>query len=152
MENLEKIKLFYTAFQQKDAETMVSFYADKVVFEDPAFGKLIGEDAKNMWRMLCTSGSDSEISYKNIVSTGDTITAHWEANYTFSQTGKTIHNVVEATFKFENGKIVSHRDSFNLKKWATQAMGLKGRILGGTNFFKRKLQAQTNKLLSKYSN
>ena len=47
------IKDFYQAFAALDAETMASCYHKDILFEDPAFGVLKGEKAKNMWRMLC---------------------------------------------------------------------------------------------------
>lgn len=46
------IHQFFTAFKNLDAETMVSLYQDDIMFEDPAFGVLKGEEAKAMWRML----------------------------------------------------------------------------------------------------
>jgi ketosteroid isomerase-like protein len=146
------IEEFYTAFKNQDAETMATCYHDDVIFEDPAFGVLRGERARNMWRMLINSqkGKDFKVSFSDITYKEDTGTAHWEGRYTFSQTGRKVHNKIDATFEFKDGKIIKHKDLFNLHKWASQAMGLKGTLLGGTGFFKNKLQSQTNKLLDKY--
>ena len=55
MEPQDLIEKFYSAFARLDEETMVECYSDQVKFEDPAFGVLKGERAKNMWRMLCKS-------------------------------------------------------------------------------------------------
>ena len=44
------IETFYTAFQNRDAETMISCYHNDIVFCDPAFGELKGDDAKAMWK------------------------------------------------------------------------------------------------------
>lgn len=146
------IEKFYTAFKNLDAETMATCYHDDVIFEDPAFGILRGERARNMWRMLINSqkGKDFKVSFSNITYKEDTGTAHWEAHYIFSQTGGKVHNKIDATFEFKDGKIIKHKDVFNLHKWASRAMGLKGTLLGGTGFFKKKLQAQTNRLLDKF--
>ena len=46
------IESFYTAFKNNDKERMVSHYHPDAEFQDPAFGKLRGEQIKNMWRML----------------------------------------------------------------------------------------------------
>ena len=146
------LQKFYSAFEKLDAETMVSCYAENVVFEDPAFGVLNGVHAKNMWRMLCESqkGKDFRIEFSNLVADEKTGFAHWEAFYIFSQTGRKVHNKIDAYFEFENGLIVTHKDDFNLHAWAKQALGFKGFLLGGTNYFKGKLQLQTNRLLKKY--
>jgi len=42
------IEKFYTAFQNKDAEIMISCYHDDIIFCDPAFGEINGDDAKAM--------------------------------------------------------------------------------------------------------
>ncbi|MEO7049774.1 MAG: nuclear transport factor 2 family protein [Ferruginibacter sp.] len=144
------IEKFYTAFQIADAETMVSCYHNDVVFCDPVFGELKGDDAKAMWRMLCTNAKDLKIEFGDINASLKKGSAHWEAWYSFSKTGRKVHNIVEAEFEFKDSKIVKHIDSFNLHKWASQAFGLKGWLLGGTKFFADKTHAQTQQTLLKY--
>lgn len=131
---------------------MAQCYHSDIVFEDPAFGKLRGERAKNMWRMLCTAmdKNKDQITFVNVICETDTCSATWEAHYTFSKTGKRVHNCITATFEFKDGLIIKHTDTFNLHRWAKQALGFKGFMLGATNFFKKKLQRQTNKLLDKF--
>jgi len=150
--NEKLIANFYSAFEHLDAERMIACYHDEVIFEDPAFGELRGHRARNMWRMLCESqkGKDFKVSYSDISADEEKGTAHWEARYTFSKTGRNVHNKIEARFEFSDGKIIKHYDEFDLHRWAGQAMGFKGKLIGGTGFFKKKLQAQTNAMLSKY--
>tara|TARA_B100000795_G_C22704148_1_gene400871 strand:+ start:564 stop:1025 length:462 start_codon:yes stop_codon:yes gene_type:complete len=145
---------FYQAFDQLDAETMVGYYHKNIVFEDPAFGILKDDRAKNMWRMLCLSQKKNQF---NVVASNITVnenngSAHWEAHYVFSQTGRKVHNKIDANFEFKDGKIIKHTDYFNLHNWSKQALGFKGYLIGGTSFFKRKLNAQTNRLLTKFEN
>jgi limonene-1,2-epoxide hydrolase len=141
------IETFYTAFQKRDAETMVSCYHDKIIFQDPAFGELNNGEAKTMWRMLCQNAIDLRIEVSDISASLKKGSAHWEAWYSFSKTGRKVHNIVEAEFEFKNSKIIRHTDTFNLHKWASQAMGWKGKLLGGTGFFKNKMQRQTTQML-----
>ena len=150
MSNKELIEKFYSAFQNKDAETMGLCYHPDVIFKDPAFGTLKGERAKAMWKMLCISGKDLKVEFSDVSAEENNGSAHWEADYTFSRTGKKVHNSIDATFVFKDGLIITHTDDFNLKKWAGQALGFKGKILGGTAFFKKKLQAQTNSMLDRF--
>lgn len=146
------IQEFYQAFKDLDAEKMVAYYHNDVEFEDPAFGKLTGERAKNMWRMLIKSqqGKDFQISFSNIKINGDQGSAHWEAQYNFSKTGRRVHNKIDAQFYLKNDQIIKHVDSFNLHRWAKQALGFQGWLLGGTSFFQKKLNAQVNRLLDKF--
>jgi len=151
---VEVIEDFYEAFKNLDAEGMAACYHDDIVFEDPAFGILKGEKAKNMWRMLCGSqkkGNDAfVVEYSNIEASNDKGSAHWEAHYNFSQTGRKVHNIIDAEFEFKDGKIIRHTDTFDLHAWSKQALGLKGMLLGWTSFFKGKLQQQTNGMLRKF--
>ena len=146
------IKNFYQAFANLDPEAMAACYHENIKFEDPAFGVLQGEKAGNMWRMLCASqkGKDFRIEFSGIEFDGETGKAHWEAYYTFSRTGRKVHNVIDAEFKFQDGKIIEHIDRFDLYRWSKQALGLSGYLLGWTGFFKKKLHAQTNRLLSEF--
>ncbi len=148
----DQIEQFYRAFNNLDADKMVSRYHKDVIFEDPAFGVLKGERATNMWKMLCASqkGKEFKVHVTHIESSAEVTTATWEAFYVFSKTGRKIHNIVHAEFRFKEGKIISHKDSFDLYKWSKQALGTKGLILGWTPFFKNKLQIQTNRLLSNF--
>lgn len=147
------IEKFYQAFQKLDAEKMAVCYHENVTFSDPAFGTLHGEEAVNMWRMLCHSQKDKnfDLSYSNIVMDDERASADWEAKYLFSKTGRTIHNKIHAEFTLRNGKIYTHTDQFNLHKWATMALGSKGWLMGWTPLFRKSLQQKTRQMLRKFS-
>ena len=63
------INKFYESFQKLDSNGMVDCYHQDIVFEDPAFGILKGERAKNMWRMLCENqkGKDFKLLFSNSI-------------------------------------------------------------------------------------
>ena len=138
MDNKELIEQFYTSFAKGDANGMVVCYADDVVFEDPAFGTLHGERAKNMWRMLVNP--NMTLMFNNVWAEGDKGGAHWEATYIFSKTGNQVVNKIDAQFKFKDGKIIHHKDHFNFWKWSRQALGISGLLLGWTPLLKNKVQ------------
>lgn len=102
--------------------------------------------------MLCQTqqGKDFKVITSNIEYTHEAGKARWEAYYTFSKTGRKVHNVINATFKFKDCKIINHVDRFSLYRWSRQAMGIKGLMFGWTGGFKRKLNAQTKILLSEF--
>lgn len=143
---------FYTAFSNLEADRMIACYHDSIVFEDPAFGVLKGERAKGMWQMLCESqkGKNFKVSFSNIEADQNSGSAHWEAYYTFSKTGRKVHNKIDASFEFKDGLIMKHKDHFKLHNWAKQAMGFKGLVMGATPYFKTKLKAKTNSLLDSF--
>ena len=150
MNNHHLITKFYTAFQQLKAEEMVACYHPDIQFQDPAFGHLEGLRAKAMWQMLCENAIDLKIEFDSIKADENKGTAHWQAWYTFSKTGRLVHNSITAEFAFRDGKIINHIDNFNLWRWSRQALGIQGFLLGGTQFFSSKLQTQTNRMLDRY--
>lgn len=126
---------------------MVSCYHTDVEFSDPAFGLLKGDEARAMWQMLLSrSGGKLKVVFSDVTAS----TAHWEAFYEFSKTGRSVHNKIDASFEFKDGKIYRHYDHFNLWAWSKQALGFSGLLMGYTSFFKNKLQKQTRKILADY--
>lgn len=124
------IDRFYEAFARKDADDMVACYHADVVFSDPVFGELRGERAKAMWRMLCTRAKDLELEHSRVVADDDRGSAHWEARYTFTGTGRKVHNIIDAQFRFADGKIIRHDDTFDLWRWSGMALGPVGKLFG----------------------
>lgn len=142
MPNHQLIETFYTAFQAGDVDTMAACYHDRATFEDPAFGKLENGEVRDMWRMLIErSQGDLAITFSDIKADGNSGSARWEAKYPFSKTGRMVHNRISARFKFADGKIIDHRDEFDLWKWSGMALGLPGQLLGWTPFFQQKIRA-----------
>lgn len=140
---------FYEAFTRRDAPAMVVCYADDVRFSDPVFTELRGEHAKNMWRMLCELGKDLKIEFRDVKADDKSGTAHWEAHYTF-RTGKRVHNVIDASFSFSDGKIVEHTDRFDLWRWSGMALGVPGKLFGWTPFLKGAIRKQGAKGLAQW--
>ena len=145
------INKFYTAFQQKDYRTMNSCYSNDIVFYDPAFELLRGDEAKAMWEMLCKNAKDFSLTYGNIIKLDDEYyTCDWVGTYTFSKTGRKVINNVKANMRFANGEIVEHSDAFSLHKWSSQALGFMGKLFGWNSFFQRKIKNQAKRNLLKF--
>jgi ketosteroid isomerase-like protein len=124
--NRELIRRFYEAFDRHDGEAMASCYAPDARFRDPAFGELRGDQVGSMWRMLTSRAEDLDVELVEHDADERTGTAHWLADYTFTQTGRRVHNDIRATFAFDGGLIADHVDEFNLGRWARQALGPMG--------------------------
>lgn len=139
--NAALIDTFYAAFQRRDAAAMGACYAAGVVFQDPVF-RVAGWRARAMWRMLCERGKDLRVSVADIQGDATTGSARWEAWYTFSATGRQVHNVITAHFEFAEGRILRHIDRFDLYRWASQALGLKGLLLGWAPPVQRAIRRQ----------
>ncbi len=147
MSNQALLETFYRAFQRLDAEAMAACYADNVQFSDPVFFDLRGQQAADMWRMLCSKAQDFSLVFDGIEANEHEGRAHWVATYTFSQSGRRVVNDIQARFKFQNGKIVWHQDHFDFWRWSRQALGVKGWLLGWMPFLQGIVQRQAAKSL-----
>ncbi|MCB8967257.1 MAG: nuclear transport factor 2 family protein [Chloroflexota bacterium] len=148
--NKQLIIAFYTAFQQLDYASMIACYHQDVHFFDPVFTDLHGKQAGAMWHMLCERGKDLQISFTDVQADPTNGRAHWEATYTFSTTGRKVHNVVEASFTFRDGKIVRHEDSFGFWRWTCMALGPTGVLLGWTPMVQRRVRETAVTGLNKF--
>lgn len=149
--NEQLIEEFYAAFATGNDKTMASCYHEDIVFEDPVFGILSGQEVTDMWKMLIErSKGNLKIEFSDVKASADSGSALWIASYNFSKTNRNIINTVFARFEFRDGLIVRHTDYFNVWKWSRQAFGLTGVLLGWTGFMQRKIQEQAKTALVKY--
>ena len=130
-DNARLIRELYEAMDRHDGDTMAKLYAPDGRFRDPAFGELTGAEAGDMWRMLTGRSEDLRVELAEHEADGDTGTARWIATYTF-RTGRPVTNDIRAEFRFRDGKITEHRDSFSFWRWSRQALGPVGLALGWT--------------------
>jgi ketosteroid isomerase-like protein len=149
--NTQIVQAFYEAFQKRDHRSMNRLYNDEIVFHDPAFGLLRGEQVKAMWEMLCSNAKDFSLVFGNIKELDhEYCTCEWTAHYTFSKTGRKVVNKIKANMRLANGEIIEHSDAFSLHKWSAQALGFMGWLLGWNRFFQRKIKNQVHRQLIKF--
>lgn len=144
------VREFYSAFQSKDSQMMANLYHDEASFYDPAFGKLNATEVRAMWTMLCSSSKDLVIEFEILSSNEGEVKTKWQAYYSFGKKKRKVHNVIVSTIEVKGAKIYRHIDEFNLHKWAKQAMGVSGYLLGGTSFFKKSLNKKTKSRLLRF--
>ena len=146
----ELIERFYTAFDARDGDAMAACYAPDIRFSDPVFTDLRGDEAGDMWRMLTEQGKDLRVELVEHDAEGDRGSARWRATYTFTQTGRPVVNDVRATFRFADGAIAEHRDEFSFHRWARQALGPSGLLLGWTPLLRSTVRKRARARLDEY--
>ncbi len=146
------IETFYAAFARLDGAAMAACYAEDARFDDEAFSLAGRHEIGGMWSMLCEAvKAKGRDVWKLDVSAVTDDSAHWEAHYRFSATGRMVHNIIEAKFEFNAaGLITRHRDSFDFWRWARQALGAPGMLLGWSPFLRGKVRAQAASNLKKF--
>lgn len=149
--NEEVITRFYSAFQKLDYQTMNACYSEDIVFSDPVFGLLRGDEVRYMWEMLCTKAKDFSLEFSNIqLLDEEYATCNWTATYTFTKTGRRVVNNIKAFMKLKDGMITEHSDGFRLSTWIGQALGWKGVWFGWMGWMKRKVQRSARQNLVKF--
>jgi ketosteroid isomerase-like protein len=142
--NAQLIDGFYAAFARRDAGAMAACYAPDATFHDPVFD-LAGSEVGAMWAMLCARGKDLALEWRDVRADDRAGSAHWEPRYTFSATGRPVHNVIDAGFTFRDGRIATHVDRFDLWRWSRMALGMKGALLGWTPFLRDAIRSQARR-------
>jgi SnoaL-like domain len=146
------IERLYAAFARLDADAMAGCYASDAQFDDEAFSLRGRARIGGMWAMLCDAVKSKgrevwKIETRDITERS----AHWEATYRFSATGRVVHNVIEAEFEFDDSGLISRqRDRFDFWRWARQALGTPGMLLGWSAWLRNKVRAQAAKNLDRF--
>lgn len=141
---------FYQAFQKGNYRVMQEAYHPEASFSDPVFQHLTVAEVKAMWQMLITSARDLEITYGRVKADDLNGRCQWEARYTFSATGRKVHNVIETRMQFRDGKILHHHDHFVFWRWSRMALGSTGLLLGWTPYLLRAVRKKARRSLEKY--
>ena len=146
------IERFYAAFAKLDGDTMQACYAPGAHFEDEVFTLDGPRQIGGMWRMLCEATKAKGLPHWKLeVSQVTDRSAHWDAHYLFSATGRKVLNRIDANFEFDaGGLIVRHRDRFDFWAWSRQALGTPGVLLGWTPFLRNKVRTQAAANLARF--
>lgn len=154
--NQQTIENFYRAFARLDSGAMADCYAADAQFDDEVFSLRGKREVAGMWRMLCAAteakGRDVwKLQYRDVQADADGGRAHWDAHYRFSSTGRIVDNSIDARFTFDpQGRIATHRDSFDFWRWSRQALGAPGYLLGWTPVLRNKVRAQAGANLARF--
>jgi len=137
---------FYDSLARRDGEAMAAMYASDAEFEDPIF-RLKGPDIGKMWIALTRRARDFSIAYTIAQAAPGHGTVELTARYLYGSR-RPVTNVILSEIEFEKGLIVRHRDQFDFPRWAAQALGVPGRLLGRFEFFRRAVSRKAARALS----
>jgi hypothetical protein len=155
------IEKFFHCFAGGDYRGMQACLHPDVEFSDVGFqlpAKFDGDLGKPrkqvqaMWHMICEKGT--QVMFRNVQADDTQGTAHWECHYDFQKDEgakpHSVHNIIEARFRFEEGLIREHHDTCDFERWARQALGLTGVLLGETKFLHKKVREAAKGKIEKF--
>jgi hypothetical protein len=142
---------FYEAFMVQDHYTMGLLYAENATFSDPVFPLLNARGARMMWAMLLTRAEDLGIQVNILEDSPARARVEWTAHYTFGATGRRVVNRIQTEMAISNGRIVRQIDRFSLWRWARQALGVQGLLLGWTPMVQNRIRKQAARSLGEFA-
>jgi len=140
IENKNVITGLYNAYKERNPELMASFYTEDASFKDEIFGEVTGQEIPKVWEVVHSTTSNFYLYFHIVNVNKNLATVNSQLSYTFKHTGRKIDISITSIFRFENGKIRHQVDEYSLWKWASQAFGVSGFLLGWNPKFKNKIR------------
>jgi hypothetical protein len=136
------VRRLFTSLQGRDHEAMADCYAPSATFRDIAFDLQKRTEIHAMWRMICTTTAVT-VTIERIEADDHAGRARIVDDYTFSETKRRVINPIDSHFRFENGRIVEHRDECDARSWGAQAFGgVKGWLAGRIRLLRARAAAR----------
>lgn len=115
------LQTLYSCLNRKDHAGMAECYHPDAEFQDIAFTLKGRKSIHAMWHMISTTDLRAEFKVQHADERSGTV--HLVDDYTFKDTGRPVHNVIQSEFQFRGGLIIRHHDKCNALRWGIQALG-----------------------------
>jgi hypothetical protein len=113
------LERLFSALNRKDHEAMAACYHAKATFDDIAFALRGREEIHDMWRMICAGDIKATFSVVHADDRNGQVSV--VDDYTFSDTGRHVRNVIDSRFTFKDQLILTHADTCDPLAWAAMA-------------------------------
>ena len=123
------LQQLYTGLDQHNHKAMDACYHPNATFRDIAFDLNGKKQIHAMWHMICDG--DIRATFNIVQADEQNGTVNLVDDYTFSSTGRRVHNVIDSRLRFRDGLIIEHHDSCDPRVWAEMALGGAGGWLAG---------------------
>lgn len=150
------LERFFTAFANLDAATMQACYAENARFDDGIYRLAGARQIGGMWTMLCAELrlrgiGQWRLEVHRLRVRDEQGRAEWTAHYRFGAKGRKVRNRVYSRFDFdERGLILRQRDEFPFWRWAGQALGMRGWLLGWSPVLRTRVQGHAARQLARH--
>ncbi|MCA9057542.1 MAG: nuclear transport factor 2 family protein, partial [Planctomycetaceae bacterium] len=126
----------FDSLNAHDHSGIAACYHEQATFRDIAFTLNGRVQIHAMWDMICSpseQGTPSDIvaTVSELSANDKTGKARIVDDYTLRSTGRTVHNAIDSSFRFQDGLIISQVDHCSAPAWARQAYGPGMRLLMG---------------------
>jgi ketosteroid isomerase-like protein len=141
--NEELLTNLFQYLNVHDHKRMADCYDEDAAFRDIAFTLRGKRQIHAMWDMICSDNKEGVKS--DIMATVRELSANDSTgrvvvldDYTFRDTGQSVHNKIVSLFEFREGRIIKQTDTCDPVCWSRQAFGgFTGLIAGYVGFMRR---------------
>jgi ketosteroid isomerase-like protein len=127
--NAVLLQRLFTSLDQHDHAAMADCYHREATFRDIAFDLSGKKEIHAMWHMICEG--DIRTKFAIVDANNSSGRVNVVDDYTFTATGRKVHNIIDSRFQFRDGVIVKHEDFCDARQWAAMAVGGVGGFLAG---------------------
>ncbi len=138
--NAVLLQRLFNSLDQHDHPAMAGCYHPAATFRDIAFDLRGRKQIHAMWHMIC--GGDIRATFDLVHADDHSGQVNLVDDYTFSSTGRRVHNVIDSQFRFRDGLIVEHCDFCDARVWSAMALGGASGLLAGRFRFLRSRKAR----------
>lgn len=132
---------FFDRLSARDVSGAMECCGAQIVYSSPffegSFERQGRESVGAMWRAWLRSMPDARIVCDDIRASHEHASAYWTVDYTLPNSFGRVQQRISADLSFAEGKIIRHRDRFNLHEWASREYGTPGSLLGGKRAFQK---------------
>lgn len=143
------VRRFFERLAARDAPGAAACYHADIFYSDPLFPRLRGAAAGELWRMRLEALESLEIRLEEAQGDADGAHAVWSLLY--AQGPRTVAVRVRSMFGFRDGRISRHDDHFSFWRWAAQAYGARGAMLGWFGPFRWAVRRRLGRAFERFS-
>lgn len=119
----------FGAIARCDIADTAQAYSDDVIVSSPILGEIAGSSSIRALRVFMREDPQLVLDFAISAATDDTAIVTWEAAYRFFPTDRHVRHKGRSALVVENDRIVRQVDTFDLRDWASQAIGPAGHVL-----------------------
>lgn len=149
------VRRMFESLNRLDAGAVRGCYHPNATFHDPVLS-LIGQDQiAALWAMICASARSSGtlpsgqpagvrwgITLRTLSADETHGHADWDAYDRYAGAGRQTQTRIRSRFDFQDGLILRQCDDFQFWRWAHQALGWRGTLLGWTPMVRNSVRTQ----------
>lgn len=151
MSELPQVLLDYSnSFEKRNIKAMTACYTSDVIYFDPLFGYLDGEQVTAMWQLRLSDLDQFAIALEKIADEGD---GYYKMKYSISYRKKDNRPVsmnVQVFFKLDQNRIVEQSEAFSVHALLKQERGMIGHLMGWNRMMQQARKNKARKELLKY--